>query len=198
MYINIIIIIVAGCKTYLEQGRYTWRHNSILNFLATSLKAVNESIIYADIPGFLSPSIITGENLRPDLLLRTNNNYLYILELTVGFESNLEKNATRNTASSMLLSYLVYSGSSNVPPLLIFLWVLLASAIHSSKCVTLSPSISTKNSISFLNFPTSPSVLRTTYFVAKISQGQIRNYTLFNFSCFILFFSVFPFTLRLL
>ena len=121
MYINIIIIIVAGCKTYLEQGRYTWRHNSILNFLATSLKAVNESIIYADIPGFLSPSIITGENLRPDLLLRTNNNYLYILELTVGFESNLEKNATRNTASSMLLSYLVYSGSSNVPPLLIFL-----------------------------------------------------------------------------
>ena len=60
-----------------------------------SLKAVNESTIYADIPGFLSPSIITGENLRPDLLLRTNNNYLYILELTVGFESNLETNATR-------------------------------------------------------------------------------------------------------
>ena len=87
--------VVAGCKTYLEQGRYTWRHNSILNFLATSLKAVNESTIYADIPGFLSPSIITGENLRPDLLLRTNHNYLYILELTVGFESNPETNATR-------------------------------------------------------------------------------------------------------
>ena len=90
-----LLHVVAGCKTYLEQGRYTWRHNSILNFLATSLKAVNESTIYADIPGFLSPSIITGEKLRPDLLLRTNNNYLYILELTVGFESNLETNATR-------------------------------------------------------------------------------------------------------
>ena len=69
--------------------------NSILNFLATSLKAVNESTIYADIPGSLSQSIITGENLRPDLLLKTNNNYLYILELTVGFESNLDTNATR-------------------------------------------------------------------------------------------------------
>ena len=67
----------------------------LLLLLATSPKAVNESTIYADIQGFLSPSIITGENLRPDLLLRTNNNYLYILELTVGFESNLETNATR-------------------------------------------------------------------------------------------------------
>ena len=90
-----LLHVVAGCKTYLEQGRYTWRHNSILNFLATSLKAVNESTIYADIPGYLSPSIITGENLRPDLLLKTNNNYLYILELTVGFESNLDTNAPR-------------------------------------------------------------------------------------------------------
>ena len=90
-----LLHVVAGCKTYLEQGRYTWRHNSILNFLATSLKAVNESTIYADIPGYLSPSIIIGENLRPDLLLKTNNNYLYILELTVGFESNLDTNATR-------------------------------------------------------------------------------------------------------
>ena len=87
--------VVAGCKTYLEQGRYIWRHNSILNFLATSLKAVNESTIYADIPCFLSPTIITGEILRPDLLFKINNNYLYILELYVGFESNLETNATR-------------------------------------------------------------------------------------------------------
>ena len=87
-----LLHVVAGCKTYLEQGRYTWRHNSILNFLTTSLKAVNESTIYADIPGYLSPSIITGENLRPDLLLNTNNNYPYVLELR---QSNLDTNAAR-------------------------------------------------------------------------------------------------------
>ena len=108
-----LLHVVACCKTYLEQGRYTWRHNSILNFLATSLKAVNESTIYADIPGYLSPSIITGENLRPDLLLKTNNNYLYILELTVGFESNLDTNATRKHSKYASL-HLTYSGSSNV------------------------------------------------------------------------------------
>ena len=56
---------------------------------------INESTIYADIPGYLSQSIITGESLPPDLLLKINNNYLYILELTVGFEFNLDTNATR-------------------------------------------------------------------------------------------------------
>ena len=30
-----LLHVVAGCKMYLDQGRYTWRHNSALNFLAT-------------------------------------------------------------------------------------------------------------------------------------------------------------------
>ena len=81
---------VAGCK-----GRYTWRHNSVLNFLATSLKVVEGSSLHADIPGFPSPSIITGDNLRPDLLLKTKDNCLYLLELTIGFETNLNNNAER-------------------------------------------------------------------------------------------------------
>ena len=36
-----LLHVVAGCKVYLQQGRYTWRHNSVRNFLATSLKAVD-------------------------------------------------------------------------------------------------------------------------------------------------------------
>ena len=30
--------VVAGSKTYLDQGRFTWRHNSALNFLAQTFK----------------------------------------------------------------------------------------------------------------------------------------------------------------
>ena len=90
-----LLHVVAGCKVYLEQGRYTWRHNSALNFLATSLKAIEGSSLFADIPSFSSPSIITGDNLRPDLLLRTKENILYVLELTIGFETNLNCNAER-------------------------------------------------------------------------------------------------------
>jgi len=41
-----------------------------------------------------NPSIITGDNHRPDLLIQTCD-CLYILELTVGFESNLQNNIKR-------------------------------------------------------------------------------------------------------
>ena len=40
-------------------------------------------------------SIITGENYRPDLLFLIQSKCLYALELTVGFESNLNNNAVR-------------------------------------------------------------------------------------------------------
>jgi hypothetical protein len=49
---------------------------------------VNHSNLYADLPGYISPSVITGDELRPDLLITLENKCIYILELTVGFESN--------------------------------------------------------------------------------------------------------------
>ena len=30
--------VVAGCKTFFNEGRFTWRHDSVLNFLASSLQ----------------------------------------------------------------------------------------------------------------------------------------------------------------
>jgi hypothetical protein len=51
--------------------------------------------MYLDLPGFISPSVITGDELRPDLLLTIENKILYILELTVGFETNLKTNSDR-------------------------------------------------------------------------------------------------------
>ena len=51
-----------------------------------------------DIPGYKSPSTITGDCFRPDLLLSFSNKCLYIVELTVGYETNLEKNAKRKKA----------------------------------------------------------------------------------------------------
>ena len=90
-----LLHIVAGCKTYLNEGRFTWRHDSVLNLIASTLKSLNYSNLYVDLPGYLSPSIITGDTLRPDLVLTIENKCIYILELTIGFESNLQTNATR-------------------------------------------------------------------------------------------------------
>ena len=47
-----------------------------------------------DLPGYLSPCIVTGDSLRPDMLLSTTDK-LYIIDLTVGFEINLTNNAGR-------------------------------------------------------------------------------------------------------
>ncbi len=52
-------------------------------------------ICRSTVPGFISPSVITGDELRPDLRLTIENKILYILEFTVGFEINLKTNSDR-------------------------------------------------------------------------------------------------------
>ena len=86
-----LLHVVAGCQQYLD--RFTWRHDSILKSLQPVINV--HSSLYADVNGFLNPSIITGENYRPDLLLLIQSKCLYVLELTVGFKSNLNNNAVR-------------------------------------------------------------------------------------------------------
>ena len=90
-----LLHLVASCQLHLD--RFTWGHDSILNFIAKTLQPVINvhSSLYANINGFLNPSIITGENYRPDLLFLIQSKCLYVLELTVGFESNLNNNAVR-------------------------------------------------------------------------------------------------------
>ena len=90
-----LLHVISGCKAYLDEGRFTWRHNSVLNFITSSLLNVERSKLYVDLPGFISPSVITGDQLRPDLLLAIENKVLYILELTFGFETNLKTNSVR-------------------------------------------------------------------------------------------------------
>ena len=68
---------------------------SILSIIASTLKSVQNSDLYVDLPGYLSPSVITGDELRPDLLITLENKIIYIVELTVGYETNLLNNATR-------------------------------------------------------------------------------------------------------
>ena len=89
--------VVSSCNTYLADGRYTWRHNSVLLFLARSFSSLKHCLLYADLPCFSSPSLVTGDSLRPDLVLISPDNTLYLLELTVGFETNLESNSNRKS-----------------------------------------------------------------------------------------------------
>ena len=101
-----LLHIVACSKSYLDQGRFTWRNDSVLKFIARSLTAVHGKL-YSDLTKCLNPSIITGDKFRPDLLFILPSNHLYILELTIGYESNLSSNLLRKkTKYSELVSEL--------------------------------------------------------------------------------------------
>ena len=58
--------------------------------------------------------IITVDTFRPDLLLLTTNNRLFILELTVGFETNLDFNAKRKREKYLTLTRHLQSSFTSV------------------------------------------------------------------------------------
>ena len=100
--------VVSSCISYPDEGRYTWRHhNSVLLYLANTFSSLKQCTVYADLPSFLSPCLITGESLRAHLLLLTENESICILEFTIGFETNIQINSNRKAAKcSSLLSEL--------------------------------------------------------------------------------------------
>ena len=51
--------------------------------------------MFVDLPGSVSHSVVTGHSLRPDLLLEVHNKCLYILELSIGYETNRTSNIAR-------------------------------------------------------------------------------------------------------
>ena len=98
-----LLHVEVGCNVYLNEGRFTWQHDSVLNCIASTLRSVKHSTLYADFPGYISPSVITGDTVRPDLLIILENKCIYILELTVGLESNLHTNGTRKEQKYQVL-----------------------------------------------------------------------------------------------
>ena len=86
--------ILNGCSEALIQNRYTWRHDSVLKSLVTSLKPLlsSELHVYADLDGFryddsppsTIPASIQVTPLRPDLVIVSHKDkQISILELTV-------------------------------------------------------------------------------------------------------------------
>ena len=56
-----------------------------------------------DLNTFKSPCIITGNSFRPDLIVEMSTRHLVVIELTVGYETNLEKNYVRKKEKYKIL-----------------------------------------------------------------------------------------------
>ena len=123
-----LLHVAACCKSYQEEGRYTWRQNSALQVLANYFRANSGLSLYVVLPCFHSPSIITGDIFRPDLILATTDKNIYILELTVDFVTNLEVNAEHKRAKFQ--SLVENLKSKNKDAMSLFLSVLLECLVH--------------------------------------------------------------------
>ena len=84
-----------GCKVMLDQKRYTWRHDNILKYITDNISDSRYKV-YSDIAGAqtvnggtIPPNLIVTP-LRPDIVI-LNNNDVNIFELTVPFETNIDK-----------------------------------------------------------------------------------------------------------
>ena len=87
-----LLHVMSGCEKHLHEGRYTWRHNSVLKVLASFLLPRGIGELYVDLEGFRSPSEVTGDSKRPDMLIVRPDGTLYLVELTVCYETNMPKN----------------------------------------------------------------------------------------------------------
>ena len=81
---------LANCPVAAEEGRYTWRHNSVLNTILMYLRQLTSYgyTLYGDLPGYFHSNALF-RSMRPDIVL-TKNDDIYIIELTC-FETNMKK-----------------------------------------------------------------------------------------------------------
>ena len=91
--------ILSGCPIALDQGRYSWRHDSALSVLFNGLKNllhdVKQLVIYADLPNCRAeenppltvPPAIVCTCSRPDIVVVESSQVVVLIELTVPFNS---------------------------------------------------------------------------------------------------------------
>ena len=64
--------VVRGCITPLNEKRYNWRHDSILSVISNLVNSARNIDFYCDIEGYINPSVITGTENRPDMIVILN------------------------------------------------------------------------------------------------------------------------------
>ena len=98
--IQTLLHVLSNCNVALEQGRYTWRHNSVLSSIIASIVGdLNDGFsLFSDLEGFHAPhgGVIPPDvlvtNLKPDLfLVNESDRVVVLLELTCPFDTNIER-----------------------------------------------------------------------------------------------------------
>ena len=93
--------ILSNCPTALTQGRYTWRHNSVLTSIIKLVQPFFKKegmILYSDMPGYQAPHggtvpphvLVTA--LKPDIvIISEQSDEVIVFELTCPWDSNISR-----------------------------------------------------------------------------------------------------------
>ena len=92
--------ILSNCNVALTQGRYTWRHNSVLNSLINLIRPHLKAgmVLYSDLPGFTAPHggtiplhiLVTA--LKPNIcVFSETSEEVIVFELTCPWDSNIAR-----------------------------------------------------------------------------------------------------------
>ena len=94
---DITLHCLNGSKVALKQGRYTWRHDNILNYIVNCVDK-SKFTIFSDISGHQTsnggtvPPSMTVTSLKPDVVvIDKKEKQAVIYELTSPFESNIHR-----------------------------------------------------------------------------------------------------------
>ena len=94
--------ILNCCKIMLETGRYTWRHNNLVNFIVNHVD--KKFTVYSDIPGWEAPGggtippALCVTNHKPDIVIVDPvNKALHIYELTMPLSKNIDARHAEKT-----------------------------------------------------------------------------------------------------
>ena len=91
--------VLSICKVALESGRYTWRHNCVINYIVNSID--EKYTVYSDLPGHTAPG---GGSIPPEICVTTekpdiviidkHNQEIHLYELTCPAERNIDQRHT--------------------------------------------------------------------------------------------------------
>ena len=93
--------ILSNCTVALDQGRFTWRHDSVLSTIISfiNLRLRPGFALFSDLQGYQAPGggvippNILVTNLRPDIVLINEvSREIVLFELTCPWEQNIDRN----------------------------------------------------------------------------------------------------------
>ena len=98
--IQTLLHVLSNCNTSLDQGRYTWRHNSVLLCIVDTVRSnlIDGFSLFSDLAGFhaphggVIPPHVLVTNLKPDLfIINESTGVALLFELTCPWDSNITR-----------------------------------------------------------------------------------------------------------